>query len=358
MSKFFNKIIYSASNEDGFSEIQALEINESDTILTITGSGSRSIDLLIQSPKKIISIDFNKTQNYLLRLKIAGYKHLDYEDFLTLMWVDNKMQSLEVFESIKNYLDDETKSFFEKNSYLFANWVIYSWVWEKINISFSKLFCFKKSKIEKLFASKNIKEQENFWKKEFDTWLLRVMLKIITNRFLWTHVIREPGAKLIKKDFDVIQYTIEKLRHLMGVSLLRDNDFANLIFLWNYQYSLPIHLKKEYYETIKKNIDTIEIVDGSILDYVKDKNKINEITWYSLSDFCSYAPDDFYKSVWENIVKNSQNGTKFCERQYLIKQNPEKYFPQIKRNSQLEKEIEKTDKTFIYTFCIWFITNH
>jgi len=71
-----------------------------------------------------------------------------------------------------------------------------------------------------------------------------------------------------------------------------------------------------------------------------------------LSDFCSYANDDFYKSVWENIVNNSATDTKFCERQYLVKQNPEKFFTQIKRNSILESEIEKTDKTFIYTFCI------
>ena len=81
---------------------------------------------------------------------------------------------------------------------------------------------------------------------------------------------------------------------------------------------------------LKQNIDTIEIVDGSILDYVQDESKTKEITGYSLSDFCSYAPDDFYSSVWENIVKNSQNGTKFCERQYLVKQNPEKLFSEIK----------------------------
>lgn len=53
----------------------------------------------------------------------------------------------------------------------------------------------------------------------------------MTNRFLWTHIIREPGAKLIKKDFNVVKYTLDKLNHLMSVSLLKENDFANLIFL-------------------------------------------------------------------------------------------------------------------------------
>ena len=179
MGNFFEKIIYSASNEDGFSECRALDINENDTLLAITGSGSRSIDLLIKSPKKVISIDFNKTQNYLLKLKIVGYKYLNYADFLTLMWINNLTQSLAIFESIKVHLDDETKSFFQKNSHLLTAWVIYSWVWEKINMSFSKLFFFKKSKIEKLFASKTTEEQGNYWKQELDTWLLRWLIKII-----------------------------------------------------------------------------------------------------------------------------------------------------------------------------------
>lgn len=356
MNNFFEKIIYSSSNEDGFSEIKALEINNNDVILSITWSWSRSLDLLLGNPKKVVSIDFNKTQNYLLKLKIAWYKYLNYEDFLSLMWINNKSKSFFIFESIKKYLDEETRVFFEKNNNLFKNWIIYSWVWEKINISLSKLFFFKKWKIKKLFDSQSIQEQEIIWKKYFDTFFFKCFIKLLTSRFLWINIIKEPWAKLIKKDFNVTDYMLIKLRKLMNISLLKENDFANLIFFWYYKYSLPIHLKKEYFEIIKQNIYKIEIVDGSILDYVKNKSKIQEITSYSLSDFCSYATDDFYKSIWENIVNNSQNGSKFCERQYLVKQNPEKFFTEIKRNNILEKEIEKTDKAFIYTFCIWKVT--
>lgn len=355
MCNFFQKIIYSSSNEDGFSEMKALNITQNDVVLAITGSGARSLDLLIKSPKKVISIDFNKTQNYLLRLKIIGYTYLNYEDFLVLMWIHNPEKSLEIFEKIKYYLDEESKSFFENNSYLFKKGIIYSGVWEKINILFSKVFFFKRRKIQKLFASKNIEEQKNYWEKEFDNRCLRWWMRIITNRFLWRYVIREPGTKLVKKDFNITNYMIERLQHLMQVSLLRENDFANLIFLGRYTYTLPLHLQKEYFEIIKQNINKIEVIDASLLEYVKDSSKTKEITCFSLSDFCSYASDDFYLSVWENIVKNSQKWAKFCERQFLVKQNPEMYFSQIQRNNSLEKEVENTDKTFIYTFCIWYI---
>jgi S-adenosylmethionine-diacylglycerol 3-amino-3-carboxypropyl transferase len=88
-NQFFNKINYSACNEDSESELQALSLTKSDTLLCITASGARPLDLLIGKPKKIISIDFNRTQNYLLSLKIAAYKTLNYSEFLSFIGVNN-----------------------------------------------------------------------------------------------------------------------------------------------------------------------------------------------------------------------------------------------------------------------------
>jgi hypothetical protein len=43
---------------------------------------------------------------------------------------------------------------------------------------------------------------------------------------------------------------------------------------------------------------------------------------------------------------------KFCERQFLIKRNPEFFFHEIKRNHLLEKKLNESDKTTFYTFNI------
>ena len=61
---FFNKINYSASNEDSESERIALSLTSEDTVLCITGSGARSLDLLVDSPKEIVSIDFRQSLRY------------------------------------------------------------------------------------------------------------------------------------------------------------------------------------------------------------------------------------------------------------------------------------------------------
>jgi len=80
-----NTLLYSSINEDGNSERTALSITTEDTILTITGSGARALDLLVDNPKKIISVDSNPLQSYLLELKLGAITALTYEEFLSFL---------------------------------------------------------------------------------------------------------------------------------------------------------------------------------------------------------------------------------------------------------------------------------
>ena len=87
MDSFLNTINYSSYNEDGTSELKALNIAPNDNVLCITGSGARTLDLLIATPNSIISIDYNPTQNFLLELKITAIRELSYDEFLAFIGI-------------------------------------------------------------------------------------------------------------------------------------------------------------------------------------------------------------------------------------------------------------------------------
>ena len=53
LSEYLNRINYSASNEDTNSERTALQIQNSDTVLCLTGSGDRVLSLIVDQPKKL-----------------------------------------------------------------------------------------------------------------------------------------------------------------------------------------------------------------------------------------------------------------------------------------------------------------
>lgn len=350
-NSFFKEIIYSSSNEDSESERRALKIIPSDIVLCITGSGARSLDLLVDSPKKIISIDFNETQNHLLELKIAAYRELNYDELISFLGVNPSTERLHVFRKLKSHLSQKALDFWLENLHFVEEGVLYCGKWEKILHSMLRISAFRGKTIKKLMHATSMDEQREIWTKKWDNLIWRSFLKIISNRFLWIYIVREPGAKLISKEFNVYIYMKHRLDHLANNFQIRENHYANLLFNGYYRNScnLPHHLRRENFEIVKTNIGKIEVVTIGLSEFLQ--NKKDEISAFSLSDFSSYASEDIYDSIWEKIIYAASDNAKFCERFFLVKKNPEKTFNAISRNHSLEEKLLHEDQTAIYSFC-------
>jgi len=358
-NQFFNKINYSACNEDSESELQALSLTKSDTLLCITASGARPLDLLIGKPKKIISIDFNRTQNYLLSLKIAAYKTLNYSEFLSFIGVNNNKTREVLYNRVTLWLSEEVKKYWDTHYHIIEKWLLYSGTWEKLLIWISKLWFTRKKKLWRLLGMKTLQEQKNYWDRHWDNKIWKIFLYLLCNKFLWKRIIKEPWALLISNDFSIYEYIHSRLNYLVEKHQLSENHFANLVFLWKYSENciLPLHLREENFDTIKQQVDKIEIITDSLENIVNREELMKNITAYSLSDFWSYADDSNYSWIWKNIVKYSRNDAKFCERQFLVKRKPDFFSKWIQRDQDLEKKLYTEDNTVFYTFCAWKINN-
>ncbi len=353
-NSFFEKINYSACNEDSESERKALRLTADDTVLCITGSGARPLDLLVDSPKKIISVDFNATQNHLLALKIAAYKSLNYAEFKSFIALENKFSRLNLYKKLNHLLTSPQVCYWDKNFHLIEKGLLYCGTWERFLRMMTKAAFFRRKAIEKLMESETLEMQREFWAKHWDNGIWRAFLKLVSNRFLWTKIIREPGALLIPQEFDVYEYMRSRMNHLANNHLLRTNHFANLLFYGEYKPDcmLPLHLREENFESIKTQVHKIEIITDSLLNVLDNQQLTKSITAYSLSDFSSYSDTEMYHAIWAKIIQHSTNNTKFCERFFLVKRQPDIFHPQIERDYLLEKQLSDQDLTAIYTFCV------
>lgn len=353
-NSFFEKINYSACNEDSESERKALRLTADDTVLCITGSGARPLDLLVDNPKKIISVDFNTTQNYLLALKIAAYQSLNYAEFKSFIGLENTLSRQDLYKKLACLLSSESKNYWDKNFNLIESGLLYCGTWELFLRMMAKAAFFRRKAIKKLMSSETLEIQREFWVNHWDNALWKSFLKLVSNRFLWTKIIREPGALLIPQEFDVYEYMSSRMNHLASNHLLRTNHFANLLFHGEYKSGciLPLHLKEENFESIKKQAYKIEIITDSLLNVFDNKQLTESITAYSLSDFSSYADTQIYNEIWTKIIQHSAHDTKFCERFFLVKRQPEIRHQQLERDYLLEKQLSDEDLTAIYTFCV------
>ena len=76
-SKVFRDILYAQCWEDPEMDRIAFKIKPDDTVFSITSGGCNAMAFLIDDPQKVICLDMNRYQNYLLSLKINAFKTLD-----------------------------------------------------------------------------------------------------------------------------------------------------------------------------------------------------------------------------------------------------------------------------------------
>ena len=357
MRPFFHQIVYSAANEDSRSELRALQLNTEDRVLCITGSGSRPLDLLTAVPGEIVSVDFNPCQSHLLRLKIAAIQALDYDQFSDFIGLTPSEHRLETYLTLRNQLPKYTAFYWDKNHKALQRGILYCGQWERYLGWLSQLRHIRGKQALRLFQSTSLEEQQALWK-AWDTPFWRKYVRMSANRFFWEKVVREPGAKLVARDFDIGGYMLECFDILGNHLLMRNSHFARLLFFGHYdphEY-LPLHLQAQHFQTLKENIHRIQPVTASLLDYLKPERS-GLFSAFSISDFSSYAPWPIYKQIWQQVLDVAQAGAHFCERQYLVKHEPQDIFPEINRKPELEAQLRFSDHAFIYSFAVGTLKN-
>ena len=353
---FLNTLNYSSSNEDSRSELKALQIAEGDSVLCITGSGGRPLDLLIENPAVIVSIDFDPCQNFLLELKLAAIKHLEYEEFVGFLGVHSSEKREETYNSIRNILSAEARRYWDSNLRMIKKGIIYQGRWERSFRLLARMVSLVRPKlVGKLFSCNDIDEQFKIWHEKWDDRLWRSFLRLISSKIVWKYGLGDPGFyKYVPDNFSIYLYLVNKFNSAFENMVVSKSPFARLLFLGEYDPNrvLPLYLQKINYKKLKNLRTWVQIVTDSFTKYLQNC-KSKRFDKYSLSDFSSYTSIEEYRQIWQGIIKTASPGARTCERQFLVKREiPLEIQPYISRDRDLEKELELVDDSIFYTFVI------
>ncbi|MBI3901139.1 MAG: DUF3419 family protein, partial [Chlamydiia bacterium] len=111
MANFYSRLSYSFGNEDWNTEHRALQIQPDDSVLCITASGDRPLNLLTQELRELITIDANPLQNALFELKRIALSKLPYRDYLAFLGATPSEHRLETYAQLAPDLDPMAHAF-------------------------------------------------------------------------------------------------------------------------------------------------------------------------------------------------------------------------------------------------------
>lgn len=323
-----------------------MNLDGNDKVLCVTGSGARVLDLLSQADCHITAIDFNAKQNHLLELKMAALNHLDYGAMLDFFGVNPCSHRADLFATIKHDLSSEATLFWQTHPELIEAGVLYQGTWEQYMRSIAQCFFVKKRTLNKLFSCQSIDDQRAIWNNEWKSFYWTAMMYLVGRRFLWRHLLKEPGIEFVPKDFDMSNYLKKRFDHIANTQLFRSNPYLNLIFNSEYREVLPLHLQEQSYHQLKNRLKQISIIQGSLQQISESPN---QYTAFSISDFSSYSDKAQYQNIWQNIIKAASANAKFVERSFLVKYDlPEDVAKQVSINHELSRKLTDQDHSFIY----------
>jgi len=344
-------ISYSQCWEDPLLVNEALKINQEDIILSIMSGGDNSLSLLTQNPKKVISIDINRAQKYILELKIAAIKHLDHNELLKFLGIRKSNDRIVLLEKLENDLSEDTRKWVEENVILLEKGIIHIGKFERFLNVFSKYIIpliHSKKTIQNLLSIKTIEEQKVFYNTIWNSKRWRLFFKMITSRFILENFARQKGMFNHTKIGEVSSKYINRVDHTMMNIPINNNYFIHYCLKGNYDSVLPHYLESDNIILIKNNLSHLKMVVNDLMSYLKSMPD-NYFSKFNLSDVFEALSVEQNNLLWKEIIRTSKPNARIVYWNNLVNRSyPRALSSSVKNELDFANDLYLKDRVFFY----------
>ena len=180
-----NTIYYSQCWEDPRVLLKALAIKSDDLVLSVTSGGDNALAILCEGASKVVSIDINPAQNFLLELKYKSSLALSYKEYLEFMGVRNSKSRIDLYRMIEPMLSEQAKRYWSNHIEFISTGIIHCGKFDKYIRFFARRIIsliHSKSVVQKFLSSETADEQWKYYNEVWNSRLWRFVLGIATKR--------------------------------------------------------------------------------------------------------------------------------------------------------------------------------
>jgi len=316
-----NNLVYNTCWEDPRLDRQALNLGKDDTVLVITSAGCNALDYALLGPKAIHAVDMNPRQNALLELKVAGIRHLDYEQFFAMFGQGLYKQAPDLYRqtlrsalspSARGYWDRHILSFAgigERRSFYFHGtsgvlaWLInvyIDWVAKVRDIINELLGCRTLSEQQALYTDRL---HGAFWTR-FMRW---TMDRDTTLSFLG---VPRAQRRQVENSYPggVAKFIEDRIEAVFTRLPLEDNYFWRVYLTGRYTPECcPEYLKKEGFEQLKAGrVDCIRVHTDSILGFLEQyPGTLSRFVLLDHMDWLSSNNNPVLRKQWQALLDHA-----------------------------------------------------
>ncbi len=354
---YFRGIVFNQSWEDPEMDRQALQIaRDRDVVVSVTSGGCNSLNLLCLSPKEIICIDSNPAQTYLMDLKLAGIRQLDYDDFFGFFGATTPERSKTLYDSaLRDALPAPARRFWDRNIRLFQKG-IYSQGKLGLFLRFVRL-CLRSSLrepvIRDFFHVESLTEQREYYATKIAPKIWRSpLLRILNSRVLMYLAGMHPKQyDLIDHHMGIEQFIRARVDHLLTSIPVRTNYFLAQAALGGYldRESVPPYLLEANFVTLKRNVDRVTNVTDR-LDAYLDQRADASIDKFNLLDIFDWMDPTMFRTTLSGVVRVGSEGGRFIYRSTVrVLPPPDELLGMVVGEPDLAADLLQSDRSGLYS---------
>ncbi len=322
-----NNLVYNTCWEDPRLDRQALELTSSDRVLVITSAGCNALDYALTGPAHVYAVDMNPRQNALLELKLAGIRHLQYDDFFELFGHGYHPRAAELYQSAlrsalspwaQNYWDRFIK-FFDKpkrsfyyrgTSGTFARGIRY--YIDRV----AKL----RPEVNDLLACQTVEEQqaiygrirERFWSKS---------MRFALNRDSTLSMLGVPKAQRMQIDKQypggILSFIQDSMDAVFGKLPIHENYFWHVYITGSYTRACcPEYLKEDNFHQLKSTgVSNVSVHTDSVQGFLEKGDE--PISRFVLLDHMDWLSEHLFPLLeleWQAILNRAAPNTRILWR--------------------------------------------
>lgn len=348
-----SKLVFTHNWEDPESDHAALQIKRNDAVVAITSGGCNVLGFLLFDPQLIYSIDINPAQSYLLELKIAAIKALDFEEFISFAGLKNCEHRLNLYTRIRPFLSKEAIEFWDQQGKILSAGFIMKGKYERfIKLAGKFLHLLQgKKRVLGLFKEKIKKEQEEYFDNVWNTRRFHYLFKLLFNKRMLAkrglvadYFHFDDGSKSFAESF------YKRSRKAFRDIPVKGNYFVSLYLLGKYndEREVPDYLKKENFGLIKSRLDRIKVITSDAQGWL-DAMPAQCIDCFALSNICELMSENDTYRLFAAVCKTARPLARVIFRNLIIpREVPDALKDKIVKNVPLSKHIYDNDRSFVY----------
>jgi len=306
--------------EDADVLLEGLNIQQTDSIISVASAGDNTFSILSKSPQQVVAVDINTVQLFLTELKKACFLTLRHSEFLEFLGFNTSTNRLALFQKVQPQLSMQALHYWETNFEHIEHGVIHQGKFE----NYFKLFRTKviplihnTKNIDQLLALKSSGEQLQFYNSKWNTWRWRLLFSFFFSKTMMAKFGRDKSL-FNEVEVNVKDFVFKQTENELTTLKCHSNYFLHYILKGHFGTQLPHYARLENFEAIKANCHKLEFRIGLIENVLTETDRFDK---FNLSNIFEYISNTEFKALTKTLENHAHPKAILVNWSLMVKRN-------------------------------------